>query len=177
MVHYYLFKCVHTDVCSEALHYNTTFCCDRHDDDVFDLDEFLPSPMYTSVLPTTLTKRKEPPAPRVKKRLVKDRQALDRRLIQWLISASQDDHLCGVRAVVDILSDRNRSILVCAHPASLSSPDIITKLLDETGEWGEEWSAPLLDVIRQYDKDISSSVVKNKALQAQPSQKKVKISH
>ncbi|KAF8236843.1 hypothetical protein L208DRAFT_1250086, partial [Tricholoma matsutake] len=108
---------------------------------------------------------------------VKDRQALDHRLIPWLTSASQNDHLCGVQAVVDILSDRNCSILVCAHPVSLSLPNIITKLLDETEEWGEEWSAPLLDVICQYDKVISSSVVKNKALQSQPSQKKVKISH
>ena len=165
---------VYTYVWSTALHFDTPFCCDRHEDDVFDLNDFLPSLLYTAALTTTLTKRKAP-APRVKRRMVKDRQALDLRLIQWLISASENDPLCGVRSVVDILSDHNRAMLICANPASLSSPHTITKLLDETEEWAEEWSAQLLGVIHQYDKELAASGVKDKTLQTRPSQKKSKI--
>lgn len=66
-------------------------------------------------------------------------------------------------------------MLVCANPASLFSPCAITKLLDETQEWAEEWSALLLDVICQYDNELAASGVNNKALQTQPSQKKSKI--
>jgi hypothetical protein len=152
-----------------------TFCCDRHDDDVFDLNEFLPSPLYTDVPSTIGTKRKEPPTPRVKKRVVKEREALDHRLIQWLTTASQNDHLRGVQAAVDILSDRNRAILVCTHPALLASPNAITKLLDETEEWQEEWSTLVFDVIRQYDKDIAASGVTNRESKSGPAQKRVKI--
>ncbi|KAF8219375.1 hypothetical protein L208DRAFT_1340882, partial [Tricholoma matsutake] len=74
---------------------------------------------------------------------VKEREALDHRLIQWLTTASQNDHLLAV----DILSDCNHAILVCTHPALLASPNAITKLLDETEEWQEEWSTLVFDVI------------------------------
>ncbi|KAF8241150.1 hypothetical protein L208DRAFT_1464151 [Tricholoma matsutake] len=174
MVHYSICKHVYIYVCSTALHFNTTFCCDRHKDDVFDLNDFLPSPLYTGTSMSTLTKRKAP-APHVKRRVVKDWQALDLHLIKWLTSASENDPLHGVQSVVDILSDHNRAMLICANPALLFSPCTITKLLDETQEWAEEWSALLLDVIRQYDNELAASGVNNKALQTQPSQKKSKI--
>ncbi|KAF8239240.1 hypothetical protein L208DRAFT_1238715, partial [Tricholoma matsutake] len=102
---------------------------------------------------------------------VKEREALDHRLIQWLTTASQNDHLHGVRMAVDILSDCNRAILVCTHPALLASPNTITKLLDETEEWQEEWSTLVFDVIQQYDKDIAALGVTNRESKSGPAQK------
>lgn len=66
-------------------------------------------------------------------------------------------------------------MLICANPALLSSPHAITKLLDEMEGWAEEWSAQLLGVIHQYDKELAASGIKDKTLQTQPSQKKSKI--
>ncbi|KAF8232045.1 hypothetical protein L208DRAFT_1274104, partial [Tricholoma matsutake] len=106
---------------------------------------------------------------------VKEREALDHCLIQWLTTASQNDHLHGMQVAVDILSDCNHAILVCTHPASLASPNTITKLLDETEEWQEEWSTLIFDEICQYDKDIAASGVTNRGSKSGLAQKRVKI--
>jgi hypothetical protein len=76
-----------------ALDYNTMFCCDHHDDDVFDLDDFLPGILYNGSSSTLSMKRKNPP--RNKYHPTKERSALDNRIIKWLIKASKDDPLHG----------------------------------------------------------------------------------
>jgi hypothetical protein len=139
-----------------ALVYNTPFCCDRHDDDIFDLEDFLPGPLYTGNLFSSSVKRKKP-APRKTYCPTVERPDLDKRLIKWLNEANENDHLRGFRATYDILSDHNRFLLGHASPKELKSPADITKLLGETAEWGSEWAALIFAEIRSYDKHLSEA--------------------
>jgi hypothetical protein len=133
-----------------ALEYDTKFCCDRHDDKDWNIANFLPGPMFHNVL-NAAVKRKVPPA-RSKTRPVKQRLALDNQLIEWLMVSVKSSN----RAGCDILSDQNRGLLVRASCNSLRSPADITKLLDETAEWEEDWAASLLQVISKYDMAVNS---------------------
>ena len=152
-----------------ALRYNTIFCCDRHGDNVFDLDDFVPGSVFNSFA-NTAVKCKDPPTAHSKNCPVKQRHMLDDHLIKWLITTTQSD---GSRAGCDILSDQNCSLLVRAPPNSLHSPSHITQLLDETAEWEKDWAALLLEVISMYDKQIVVVLSTSKLLV----QKKVKTSH
>ena len=143
-----------------ALDYNTMFCCDRHDDDIFDLDDFLPGTMYNGSSSILSTKRKNPP--QNKYRPTKERSGLDNSLIKWLIQASEDDPLHGVQATYDILSDPNQSALVRTPFKQLQSPNDITKLFDEMEEWGNEWAALLFKEVQDYEKGLADIRVSDK---------------
>lgn len=81
---------------SIALAYNTQWCCDRHDDAVFNLEDFLSSSSYSEEpikLPDTRKRKKRP-----KYRPTLDRPALDDRIIVWLhfaVGLDSDDGSCN----------------------------------------------------------------------------------
>ena len=136
-----------------ALDYTDEFCCDRHQDDVFDLNDHLPALTYEPVN-TTVMKRKARPIYRPKV----DRLPLDSRIIAWLKSSSENDPLCGVRTMDGILSFRQRVKLVRATPDPVHSAGIIVNLLEETEEWGSEWGGSLAELISAYDRERVSLV-------------------
>lgn len=137
----------------KALDFCTEFCCSHHSDVVFDIQvaTFLPSPLFQLGTPTA-TKRKAGAVYRP----LPEREVLDRNVIQWLKSASENDPLRGVRTMYDILSIPARRKLVSAASGSVRSCEAIISLLEETPEWGEEWAASLLEVIKNFDHDIAS---------------------
>lgn len=60
----------------------------------------------------------------------------------------------------DILSDKQRVMLVRASPPTVQSPEKIVELLEESEEWCEEWGESLHEVISVYDqglKDLRSA--------------------
>ncbi|KAF8054015.1 P-loop containing nucleoside triphosphate hydrolase protein [Lyophyllum atratum] len=144
------------DTSSNALDFLTEFCCDRHQDSVFDLSDFLPGPIYTGDPPVGPIKRKKPPVYRNKK----DRYALDACLITWLKITTQD----GRRAAYDILASLQRRTLVRAQPKSINCPAAITKLLGETDEWARDWAEPLFKIVTEYDKGLEAIVIHEKRL-------------
>lgn len=152
-----------------ALEFHTEWCCDRHVDEVFDLDDFLPSSIFTGNKDEPSLKRKKRPT----YRRVCDRAELDTRIISWLQSASEQDPLRGVRAMYDILSHKQRTKLVRAPAKSIRSTSKLAEILEETAEWKGEWADSLLEVIIMYDADLAA---KKKAANV-PAQKKSKTNH
>lgn len=75
----------------------------------------------------------------------------------------------GSCAMYDILSFKQRSILVRAPEKSISSPSQIVRMLEETEEWGEEWANALFLLISEYDKELSAQ---KKSQKVPPSKKK-----
>ncbi|KAF8232785.1 hypothetical protein L208DRAFT_1126894, partial [Tricholoma matsutake] len=75
-------------------------------------------------------------------------------LISWVKSAHENDPLCGVRAMYDILSHQQRIKLVRASMKSIQSSEDIVTLLEETNEWGKEWAGPLADLVMKYNEEL-----------------------
>jgi hypothetical protein len=138
----------------QALDFWTEFCCSHHSEVVFDIVKFLPSPLFEPAAPTA-TKRKASTIYRP----IPEREVLDQKVIEWLKISSENDPLRGVRTMYDILSIPARRKLVSAASGSICSREAIISLLEETPEWGVEWSASLLEVIVNYDNGLASQRV------------------
>jgi hypothetical protein len=85
-----------------------------------------------------------------------ERPYLDFQLIKWLQQAHQADPCHAVCPPDLILSEtqrRQRASLVRADPKTLKSTKDITVLLQESDDWGDEWSAILFEVITQFESD------------------------
>ena len=82
------------------------------------------------------------------------RESLDKKVINWLEEAVENDKLQGTRASYDILSYQQRVRLVCAPPDVVRSPAAIVALLEESEEWAEEWAQSLYAVVSAYDAEI-----------------------
>ncbi|KAF8221223.1 hypothetical protein L208DRAFT_1329412, partial [Tricholoma matsutake] len=136
-----------------ALHYETMFCCDDHNDG-FVLANFLPGPLFSEKPPIGSSKRKKGPCVTYQK--IVNWPALDSHVIEWLQNVNSNDLLHGIQMMYNILSFLQRLDLVHAHSRTIQSPQDITKLLEETEEWSNEWAEPLFLMISQYDKDIGS---------------------
>jgi hypothetical protein len=141
----------------QALDFWTEFCCSHHCEIMFDIAKFLLGPLFELAAPTA-TKRKAGTVYRP----IPEREILDQNVIKWLKDSSENDPLRGVRTIYDILSIPARRKLVSAAPGSVRSSEAIISLLEETPEWGEEWSASLLEVIAKFDCDLASQKVAGK---------------
>lgn len=161
--------CYRTNTRLTALAYNTQFCCDRHTDEVFDLEDFLPGAIFTSIPVSPSLKRKKRPT----YRRICDRAALDDRIISWLQTSSEQDPLRGIRAMYDILSHKQRSKLVRAPAKSICTAAKLVELLEETEEWRGEWANSLLEVVVAYDRELAETKKKSAPV---PIQKKSKSS-
>jgi hypothetical protein len=62
-----------------------------------------------------------------------------------------------------ILSAAQRAILICADPKKLKSAQDVTTVLEESAEWGAEWSMKIFEVIRQFETDYACILEKSKA--------------
>ncbi|KAF8055761.1 P-loop containing nucleoside triphosphate hydrolase protein [Lyophyllum atratum] len=140
------------DESSTALDFTTEFCC-GHDDPSFRLQDFLPGLLFTAITIPTAIKRKARP----KYRPVKERLELDTRIIAWLRDCHHNDALRGSRSMYDILSHKQRTTLVRAPRTSMTSPEAVTSLLNESKEWGVEWSLSLFKLLEAYDADLMAS--------------------
>lgn len=119
-------------------------------DSPFDLNDFLPSLLFGGDPPPLPAKQKRgnnyrPPI---------ERNALDLRLLTWLTSSVQSNQNIGHFTPYDILSHRQRVVLVRSPASLLFSADAITNILDESAEWKETYADSLFEVIRKYDADL-----------------------
>jgi hypothetical protein len=141
----YLLDVVSSDKLS-ALLYSTRWCCDRHGGD-FDLASFFQGPMYTGNEP----KVKPPRSKSVRNRPVADRKPLRNLLRQFRLKAHDSDSLRAVRPACFILSDIAITTLTKVHPIRMKSAEDVVSALEETNEWGIEWSLEVFDVIHTFD--------------------------
>lgn len=132
---------------STARNYTTMFCCDRHQDG-FLLQDHLPGKIYKE----GGVKRKEAPANTSKYRPVKDRPALDLKIIAWLEQVLANDEL--MRSSYDILADEQRLLLLRIPPKDIVSPLSIVRALDETEEWASTFADQLFKLIHDHDASI-----------------------
>lgn len=134
----------------QALEFTADFCCDYHEDSSFRLANFLPGPVFSDAMPAPPSKRKA----RLHYRPMKERCDLDSRLITWLRDQHRNNSQHKFRSMYDILSHKQRTTLVRAPKASLTSPDTVVKLLDESEEWRAMWSSPLFELVKSYDQEL-----------------------
>ena len=95
-------------------------------------------------------------------RPTKERQALNHRLVEWLISVHVLDPLQAVRPIYFILSDVQRANLVRTQSKKIRSVSDIQDILNESDEWASEWGEKIFDVIGQYDRDLAVMKVQEK---------------
>jgi hypothetical protein len=79
-----------------------------------------------------------------------ERHGLDLQLISWVAYEHSRDTCSAFRAPYDILSRAQRDVLVRTQFSAITSATSITKILDETPEWEEEWAAKIYKVICDY---------------------------
>ena len=79
-----------------------------------------------------------------------ERHGLDLLLITWVENEHSQDTCSAFRAPYDILSRAQRDVLVRTQFSAITSASSITKILDETSEWEEEWAAKVYKVICDY---------------------------
>lgn len=130
-----------------AFIYSTPFCCEQHNDD-FKLNSYLPSPVYVST--SSGIKRKDASTAKNKYRVKQDRIKVEELIIKWLRLELLNDKL--FRSSSDILSIEKRKDLAHIPPKELTCALDITRRLDETAEWGQEFAEKLFTLIRGHDK-------------------------
>jgi hypothetical protein len=79
-----------------------------------------------------------------------ERHELDLRLIAWVEYEHSQDTCSVFRAPYDILSRAQRDLLVRTQFSAITALSSITKILDETSEWEEEWAEKIYRVICDY---------------------------
>jgi hypothetical protein len=129
-----------------ALLYSSPWCCDRHSDN-FSLSSFFSGPIYTG----NETKVKPPRSKSAKNRPVVQRKPLRNLLRHFRLSAHNSDPLRAIRPASFILSDIAIDTLTKVHPIRMKRPEDVIRALNETSEWGTEWSLEVFDVIHVFD--------------------------
>ena len=79
-----------------------------------------------------------------------ERHGLDLLLIAWVEYEHSQDTCLAFRAPYDILSRAQRDVLVRTQYQAITSSSSITKILDETSEWEEEWAEKIYKIICDY---------------------------
>lgn len=118
-----------------------------------DLNGFLPAPLFGGDPPSGPAKRKRGNIYRP----TLERNPLDLRIITWLASMVEGSHNRCPRSPYDILSHRQRLLLVRSPAALLSSSDSIAEVLDESSEWKDSYADSLFEVIRNYDAELAAA--------------------
>ncbi|KAJ3545917.1 hypothetical protein NMY22_g2258 [Coprinellus aureogranulatus] len=97
------------------------------------------------------------PGPRRKNpRPAVERPLLELRLNNWLEEAHLADPLAAVRPVHYILSDSQRRTLVRLQRSKVKTAADITRELNETKEWHDEWADKILKVIEKFHSDFKA---------------------
>ena len=79
-----------------------------------------------------------------------ERHELDLLLISWVEYEHSQDTLSAFRAPYDILSRAQRDVLVRTQYPVITSASSITKILNESSEWEEEWAEKIYKIICDY---------------------------
>ncbi|KAF8158781.1 P-loop containing nucleoside triphosphate hydrolase protein [Mycena galopus ATCC 62051] len=134
------------DDSDEALDFTCRWCCDGHPGDGFSLAHLFLGPIYEGEEARASTKRK-----RTKYRPVKQRPGLLELLTIWLDEVHEKDELRFVRPRSLILDDSALKSLSMADPSTISSPESIVYILQQSDEWKRAWANAIFDIIRKYD--------------------------
>jgi hypothetical protein len=137
-----------------ALVYVTDFCCDCHEDG-FKLQDYLPGFLYTGADAFISTG----PKPANRYRPTWERQALDELLISW-VQSHLDKPNAVFRSSYDILSYSQREMLIKARYENITSPSVITQILNESPEWEALWAQGLYELIQNFQAVRPSKPVK-----------------
>ena len=130
--------------CLLALQFITPSCCDRHNDS-FNLEGFFPGYLYTGAVTSIVPAETKVPH---RYRPKWERPALDQLLISWVENEARHDKL--LRSPDDILSRAQRDTLQRAVYSTIASPSAITRILNESLEWEEEWASKFFKIICDY---------------------------
>ncbi|KAF8124050.1 P-loop containing nucleoside triphosphate hydrolase protein [Boletus edulis] len=133
----------------EALSYSARWCCDRHNNS-FNLQSFFHGEVHTSDAEVsaagTTMKRK-----RTQLRAMAERQSLLDTLVSWRERAHAEDPYRGVWPAARLLNNNGLELLSKTHPNDITSPSDLVALLQESDEWGSEYSTEIFAIIKQFD--------------------------
>ncbi|EPQ53881.1 P-loop containing nucleoside triphosphate hydrolase protein [Gloeophyllum trabeum ATCC 11539] len=132
-----------------ALNYSKKYCCDRHDDNEFDLSRFVPGEVWA---PSKVTKgnAKRKRSPKLRRK--DERPLLEDDLRKWRRDIYKTmDFVFGPPS--DILTDDGIKTLSKTLPQSLRYPADIVAILAEAADWAQTWSKLVFDVIIAFDSE------------------------
>ncbi|KAF8871179.1 P-loop containing nucleoside triphosphate hydrolase protein [Infundibulicybe gibba] len=150
------------DQAPDALDFHTEFCCDRHPDSPFDLQQMLPGSIFPGDPPPRPGKRKQP---NTKYRPTHERSTLDLRIILWLESRVNANPNCP-RTTYDILTHQQRLTLVRTPATLIPSANSIVQLLGESDEWEANYATSLYKVFEDYASDLTKAAAEAKKEEA-----------
>ncbi|KAJ7443986.1 hypothetical protein FB451DRAFT_1434779 [Mycena latifolia] len=135
----------------EALEYTGRWCCDSstHLGNTFSLQKLFLGAVYEES-PPPLSGPAQPKRKRNIYRPTKDRPALEEHLIQWRTQMHTRFTLRAIRPPTFILDSTAIKKLTMARASSITSPDNITSLLNQSPEWADMWVDSLFKLISEY---------------------------
>ncbi|KAJ7598279.1 P-loop containing nucleoside triphosphate hydrolase protein [Mycena floridula] len=129
------------DTSVDRLSYVTDHCCDAHNDG-FDLQKFLPGPLYVPVAEEAIKKVKS------RKRPLKQQEILQVIVTKWLHESYSNNRHFG-RQIYHILTHGQIKALVAVPVGDLATKEA---LLGQSSAWEELWGDSLMAVIVGHDK-------------------------
>ena len=136
-----------------ALDFTGKWCCDRHPGNGFDLASYFPGVFYTEEDDINLVNKRKKRTPKGQNRPMAQRPHLQSRLRAWRTEAHALDPLHSVRPSTFICDDKSIVKLSTMHPDKITCALDITRALDETEEWAEEFGNQVYRVMLAYDLD------------------------
>lgn len=135
-----------------ALDFAGEWCCDRHPGGGFNLASYFPGQFYTEEDCINVVKKRKS-TPKRQNRPTIQRPLLQRHLRAWRTEAHAIDPLRSVRPSSFILDDKSIVILSRIRCDKVTCVLDITRALEETEEWAEEFGTQIHHVIIAYDFD------------------------
>ncbi|KAJ7597960.1 P-loop containing nucleoside triphosphate hydrolase protein [Mycena floridula] len=161
------------DVAPDALIYLTGFCCDRHSETPFDLNGYLPSPLFVLPEPPSNDESSKKRAPQG--RPTKQRSELKYRLESWLDS-TRKTMFTFARPTYLILPPSHLKMLLKPLAGTLTSPHDVAVFLDRSKEWEDEWGKHVYAVIENHDLPIlEKAAEKDQKRKASTSRKRARV--
>ncbi|KAI9442063.1 P-loop containing nucleoside triphosphate hydrolase protein [Lactarius psammicola] len=174
------------DTSIDALQFTAGWCCNRHPGSSFNWQHFFKGrllyqdpkssrlyygdtndPEREEILPPQRKKWKG--SANLKVCAANERGPLVARLLAWRASAHSNDPLASLWPPTFIIDNSDIKVLAKLHPSNVTHPEQIVTTLDETEEWGDQWSSQVLEVIQAYDRELADchkeEVVRYKAHQ------------
>ncbi|KAJ7756104.1 hypothetical protein B0H14DRAFT_3599693 [Mycena olivaceomarginata] len=99
----------------------------------------------------------------VSNRKVDQRAPLQTLIRAWLSKALSTDPLRAVRPASFILDAKGIKKLSTVHPDRMKTVGDVTAALEETEEWTLEWGTSIIEIIANYDAEISAQSAEHPA--------------
>lgn len=133
-----------------AMKFTAPYCCDAHDNG-FNLQDFLPGPLWTAdsaSLDSHLAKSTQPSRPS------KQKKELTRKLHDWLFHTHNTNLFAFAQPMYTILADSQIKALVRPPAGTFTWIEEITAALDQGPEWETQWASKILGVITEFDSQV-----------------------